>query len=334
MPITTPYELTRYTGNGVTLAFPTVFVFIDLTDIIVTRTVIATDISTVLAITTNYTVTGGNNSNGTVSLLVAPTAGERITIERNIPLTQELAIVENDAFPSDSVQDAFDKSTLLLQQVSEKQSRALTVPASSLLSPAVFLQTFITAAATATAQAVIATAQAVIATAQKVIATDQAAIATAQAVIATSGVMNINGLTESAADGDSDWIPFFDVSASVNRKTLIQDLLRSLAALGSINTNQTIDLASRALSHLVTATLTGPVIFTLSNPREGQMVTLRATASGGARNFSFLNNTDYLVQNDEYAPATGESIPSGQTWIYTCLYMGGIWNINRGKNYA
>jgi len=79
-----------YTGNGVTTAFTVPFYFLDNTHLTVLRTVIATGVSTTLALGTDYTVTGaGVPAGGTVTCTVAPTAAQKISILRNVPFAED-----------------------------------------------------------------------------------------------------------------------------------------------------------------------------------------------------------------------------------------------------
>lgn len=115
-----------YVGNGSVTAFATGFRFLQNSDLKVILTVTATGVETVQAETTNYTVTGADlDAGGTVTMLVAPTSGETLTIKRDVPLTQGTDYVENDAFPAESHELALDKLTMIVQQQKEELDRAL-----------------------------------------------------------------------------------------------------------------------------------------------------------------------------------------------------------------
>lgn len=117
-----------YTGNGVTTAFAVPFYFLDQTHLTVLRTVIATGVSTTLVLGTDYTVAGaGVPGGGTVTCTTAPTAAQRISILRNVPLTQLTDYVPNDPFPAESHERALDQLTMIAQQVNEVTSRAIRV---------------------------------------------------------------------------------------------------------------------------------------------------------------------------------------------------------------
>lgn len=129
MTVSTTTSRADYTGNGVTTAFAVPFYFLDSSHLTVLRTVIATGVSTTLALTTDYTVSGaGVAGGGTVTLVTAPTSLQKISILRNVPFTQLIHYVPNDPFPAATHEQALDQLTMEVQQVSELVSRALTLP--------------------------------------------------------------------------------------------------------------------------------------------------------------------------------------------------------------
>lgn len=132
MTVQTTTSRADYTGNGVTTAFTVPFYFLDNTHLKVLRTQISTGVTTTLALTTDYTVSGaGVGSGGTITCVAAPTSDQRLSILRNIPLTQLIHYVPNDPFPAASHEQAIDQLTMEVQQLNEAQNRALTLgPAS------------------------------------------------------------------------------------------------------------------------------------------------------------------------------------------------------------
>lgn len=85
--------------------------------------------------TGGYTVTGaGNDAGGAVIFSTAPSAGTRVTLLRTVPYTQQLVFVDNDPLPAKSLNDGFDKATILTQQLLEKLGRALTLKPTSIQS--------------------------------------------------------------------------------------------------------------------------------------------------------------------------------------------------------
>ncbi len=128
--MTVSSEITRadYPGNDITVNFPTGFRFLADTDLSVILTVDSTGVETPQVISTDYTVTGaGDDSGGTVSMIIKPATGETLTILRDMEVTQETDYVENDSFPAASHETALDKLTMIAQQDREAVSRALTI---------------------------------------------------------------------------------------------------------------------------------------------------------------------------------------------------------------
>jgi hypothetical protein len=129
-----------YDGNGVTVDFPVPFRFLDKTHLRVIRSVIATGVETELVLdsggATGYTVTGaGAASGGEVTVVTAPVGAgatqERITILRNVPATQLLDFIANDAFPAESHERGLDQLTMLHGQQGEVLDRAMVLPATT-----------------------------------------------------------------------------------------------------------------------------------------------------------------------------------------------------------
>jgi hypothetical protein len=129
LTVSTTTSRADYNGNGTTTAFAVPFYFLDNTHLTVLRTQISTGVITTLALTTNYTVSGaGNPAGGTVTALVAPTADQKLTILRNVPLTQLNTYVPNDPFPAASHERALDQLTMEVQQLDEALDRTLILP--------------------------------------------------------------------------------------------------------------------------------------------------------------------------------------------------------------
>lgn len=129
-----------YDGNGVTVDFAVTFRFLDKTHLQVIRSVIATGAETVLTLDSagadGYTVTGAGAASGGEVTVVTPPVGagatqERITILRNVPATQLLDFIANDAFPAESHERGLDLLTMLHGQQGEVLDRAMVVPAST-----------------------------------------------------------------------------------------------------------------------------------------------------------------------------------------------------------
>lgn len=125
MTVSSSTNKVSYNGNGSTTVFAYTFKIFDQDDL----TVIIRDASgteTTKTITTHYTVSGvGNDGGGNVTMLTAPANGETLTILREQDLVQGLDLVPNDPFPAQSVEDALDKLTFMVQQQSEELARTI-----------------------------------------------------------------------------------------------------------------------------------------------------------------------------------------------------------------
>lgn len=139
MTIATTTSRVDYTGNGSSTAFSVPFPFFDQTELIVVERVIATGAETTLALSTNYTVSGGDGAAGTVTAVVAPAATKQWTILRNTRRTQEVDYLPNDAFPAETHERALDRLTALVQENERDAARglriAVTDPGGSLTLP-------------------------------------------------------------------------------------------------------------------------------------------------------------------------------------------------------
>lgn len=128
--ITSTVSKIQYNGNGSTTVFSFPYYFLENAHLVVTKTVISTGVDTVQVLTTNYTLTGaGNPAGGNVTMLVAPATGERLTIQRIAPQTQEVDYVNGDDFPAETHEMALDKLTMEVQQLQEAIARCIILSA-------------------------------------------------------------------------------------------------------------------------------------------------------------------------------------------------------------
>jgi hypothetical protein len=125
MTVSSSTSRVQFNGNGSTTVFAYSFKIFDQDDLtVIVRS--ATGTETVKTITTHYTVSGvGNSGGGNVTMLTAPASGETLTILREQDLVQELDLVENDPFPAQSLEDALDKLTFIVQQHDEELGRSI-----------------------------------------------------------------------------------------------------------------------------------------------------------------------------------------------------------------
>ncbi len=127
MTIATTTSRMRYEGNGVTAVFPFTFRILAATHL----TVILTDaqgVQTVQVLNVGYTVSGvGNGAGGSITMIVAPGAGETLTIKRAVPLTQPTDLRNQGAFFPEVHESVFDRITMLIQQLDEMLGRSLVL---------------------------------------------------------------------------------------------------------------------------------------------------------------------------------------------------------------
>ncbi len=129
MTISSTTSRVSYSGNGVTTGFSFPYRFLADEDLIVISTVTATGVATTKTLTTDYTVSGaGSGSGGTVTMLVAPASGTKLTIYRDPARTQDLDLVENDPMPAEEIEERFDKAMMIDQRLADLLDRAVTLP--------------------------------------------------------------------------------------------------------------------------------------------------------------------------------------------------------------
>jgi hypothetical protein len=131
MTVSSETSRKTFTGDGVTTSFGTSpMVFFDDADLKVYVVTTATGASTLLTLTTDYTVSGGDGSTGTVSLAGlygAPSASQTLVIVRDVAITQGSDFVQNDASDAEVVEDALDRLTMISQQLNTRLDRSLTL---------------------------------------------------------------------------------------------------------------------------------------------------------------------------------------------------------------
>ncbi len=130
MTVSTVVDHNDYTGNGVTTSFPYTFRIFKKTDLTVSVIDLSENI-TVLVLDTDYTVTNAGGYNGGSVVLTTPLAnGWQISIARELDPTQETDLRNQGKFFAEVHEDAFDKLTMLIQQVGSMFRLALRKPTS------------------------------------------------------------------------------------------------------------------------------------------------------------------------------------------------------------
>jgi hypothetical protein len=142
MTVSSALNRKEYTGDDATVAFATSpVVFFDESDLEVYLVVTATGVATLQTITTHYTVSGGAGSTGTVTMLTAPTSLQTLVIVRTMAITQATDLVNNDASDAEVQEDAFDKLTMIAQQLDAKIERSFKLADSDISSASTELPT-------------------------------------------------------------------------------------------------------------------------------------------------------------------------------------------------
>lgn len=136
MTITAQPTRADYNGDGVVTTFTVPFRFLDKSHLQVLRTVVATNVSTVLTLDSvgadGYSVSGaGQPDGGEVTVVTAPLGApneERLSILLNMPFTQLIDYIANDSFPAESHERGLDERTLENRQLKEVTDRAIVLP--------------------------------------------------------------------------------------------------------------------------------------------------------------------------------------------------------------
>ena len=128
MTLSTTANRISYSGNDSTTGFSFPYLFFADADLTVILVVDSTGVETTQTITTHYTVAdAGEVAGGTVNMVTAPATGETLVIIRTEQFTQGLDLVENDPFPSASVEQQFDILTMLTQQLDDRIDRSFVL---------------------------------------------------------------------------------------------------------------------------------------------------------------------------------------------------------------
>ena len=123
MTVTTDNSRISYAGDGSTGTFPFPYYFLSATDIKVFINFVEQ--------TSGYTVSGaGVRAGGSVQITPAPAVGSTVLLVRDPDLLQETDLPPNDPFPSEAVEKALDKLTMIVQAMNAGQSNTVHFPLS------------------------------------------------------------------------------------------------------------------------------------------------------------------------------------------------------------
>jgi hypothetical protein len=178
-----------YACNGATTLFAVAFACFAAADLYVVRTD-ASGVDTTLTLNTDYTVSLNadqtNSPGGTITLVAAPAAGLQITILRNVALTQGTQLPNQGGWYPQVVEKAFDKLTMIVQQLGEQVGRAVKVGVSSAQTPDQLIASLNASSAAATASASAAAGSASTAAGSATAAANSATVAAASAAAAAA----------------------------------------------------------------------------------------------------------------------------------------------------
>jgi len=131
MTVSTISNSTVLTANGVTTVFPYSFLVFDADHLVVQRRVTTTGVIDKTYTAGEISVTGVGTSSGSVTISPAPASGNEIVIQRIVPYTQELDLVNQSGFYPATVEEQLDLMVMQTQQIASEVSRAFTLPVGS-----------------------------------------------------------------------------------------------------------------------------------------------------------------------------------------------------------
>lgn len=127
-----------YVGNGTTTEFAFSFKVFEAEDLVVART--SDDGEVTLALNTDYSVSlnsdQDNNPGGKITLVSPLEEGELLAIVSGVTYDQLAIFTNKGGFYPETLNECYDKLTILCQQLLEEVSRAVKVDATDTLTPA------------------------------------------------------------------------------------------------------------------------------------------------------------------------------------------------------
>lgn len=120
-----------FLGAGVITPMPFTFKVFAADDVVVTKANVA-GVAYVLTRGTDYTVSLNPDQDaapgGSVTLLVAPVLGEKVVLTSGLDYEQTLDLLGGGKFAPKSIEDAFDRTVIQIQQLAEQLDRTLQLP--------------------------------------------------------------------------------------------------------------------------------------------------------------------------------------------------------------
>lgn len=120
MTVSTTNNYVTATGNGSSTVFPYTFRMLDVSHMVVT-------VDNVV-VPSGYTVSiNSNGVGGNVTFTTAPANLAEIILERSVPITQGLDLEIEEQLPEGEIEDAYDKLTVICQQLQDQLDRSFTL---------------------------------------------------------------------------------------------------------------------------------------------------------------------------------------------------------------
>ena len=238
MTISVETNKSTYSGDDATVAFSSGFKIFAATDLAVELVNDTTDVVTVQVKDTDYTVgtITAPSSTVTVTMTTAPASGETLVIRRNQSQLQSTDYVENDNFPAQTHENNLDKLVMMVQEHEEILARTLR------LNPSQSLSTYLPTLGSE---------------AGKVVAVNTAEDGF-EFISAADAALDINSLN-AAAIAATDTLPFYDVTATGNKKITFANLESTLDHdnLAGFVSNEHINWTSSSSNFSTSGSITG-----------------------------------------------------------------------------
>jgi hypothetical protein len=120
-----------YVCNGVTTVFAFTFKVFAASELLVVKYEVATELETSLTLNSAYTVQLNSDQNaspgGSITMTPAIASGFQLIITSKLPILQGLQIPNLGGFYPEVLNDAFDRITILLQQLGDEISRSVII---------------------------------------------------------------------------------------------------------------------------------------------------------------------------------------------------------------
>lgn len=133
MTVQTNTNVASFNGNGVTQIFPIGFKFNSDTDLIVLLADNLSGATSLLALNSDYTASGeGDDEGGLINVVVAPKTGQQLIVSRVVDILQLTDLRNQGKFFAEVHEDAFDRLTMIAQQLQTQIANSLALDAAGM----------------------------------------------------------------------------------------------------------------------------------------------------------------------------------------------------------